>query len=181
MGLITPDIIATAATAIDSLMADQANGGLGKHCTLLLPPVRVRCPNCKFDVPNKRSANRYNGTGPQPFPYGGLCPVCMGKGTIDTPVTHDIVMSVNWNIQTWVAVPGINQSNFNIQDLGGQCQTKGFLTSLPVVLQSRRMILESAIKGIDKYVYVLAGEPIDAGNIIQGRYFYAVWKAAEGQ
>lgn len=178
MGLITPEIVATATAAIDSLMLPAEQGGLGKHCTLLFPPKAERCPNCGWDSPNKRSNNRYKAGGPQPFPTGTTCPVCMGRGTLDTPVSQDIVFLCNWNPRTWATLPGINPANFNAQVPGGAVQTKGFLSDLPAVLQSRRVVIESPVEALRRYTFALDGEPVDTSNIIQGRYFYAVWRRA---
>jgi hypothetical protein len=178
--LITAAIRQTAEAALDSLMAPAEAGGLGKHCTLAFPPVRVRCPNCGWDNANRRSNSRYKSGGPQPFPVGGLCPVCNGKGSIDTPVTQDIVLLCNWNPKEWVRLPNFDPSNVNIQIPGGMLQTKGFLADVPRILQSRKLLVETAIQGIVNYTYELDGEPVDSGNIIQGRYFYAMWKRAGG-
>ncbi len=178
MGLITPEIRKTAQDAIDSLMAPTEEGGLGKHCSLIFEPRKTRCPNCFWDSQNARSANRPKGGGPQPFPAGGLCPVCNGKGTLDTEVTEDIVLLLNWNPRTWAPMPGVSPSNANLELPGGMFQAKGYLSRLPHVLKSRKILVESQAAAYIRYVYVLDGEPIDAGSIIQGRYFLSLWKRA---
>lgn len=178
MGLITDAIRIQASNAIDSLQASSENGGLGKDCLLIFDPKRVRCSNCVYDSLNKCSANRYLPGGPQPFPLNSLCPICNGKGTLDTPVTKPIVLLLNWAPKTWLAMPNMDMANVNIEVPGGACQAKGFMTDLPNVLQSRKMVIETAITGIKQYIYVLAGEPIDPSNIVQGRYFMSIWKRA---
>lgn len=175
-GLISADIRATAAAALDSLMAPQENGGLGKHCKLLFDPKRTKCPNCYWDQQNQRSANHYRPGGPQPFPDGSLCPVCLGKGVIEQEVSQDIVMLCNFNPRTWLVLPGLDPSTINLQIPGGAVQTKGWMTDMEKVLQSRRMILDFPNQGIHRYLYELAGEPVSPGNIVQGKYFVALWR-----
>ncbi len=178
MGLITDDIRSTAQAALDSLLAPPELGGLGKHCRLIFPPRRPLCPNCGWDAQNKRSNGRYKAGGPQPFPGKGLCPVCNGRGTLDEEVSQDIVLGINWKPRAWVAMPGMDLSNVNLDVPGGACQAKGFQIDLPRVLQSRKLMLESGAEGRSEFLYILHGQPIDAGNIIQLHYFYSIWVAA---
>lgn len=178
MGLISDEIRSTAAAALDSLLAPAEEGGLGKHCDLLFEPRRVRCPNCYWSAAEGRSSNHYKPGGPQPFPDGGLCPVCVGKGVLLTPVRQDIVLLCNWNPRTWVALPGMNPANVNVEVPGGMLQAKGFMKDLPRVLQARKMVVQKPIEGINQYVYALDGEPIDPGNILPGRYFLSMWRRA---
>jgi hypothetical protein len=42
------------------------------------------------------------------------------------------------------------------------------------------MIMDTPVEGIRQYIYELHGEPIFPGNIIQGRYFFAIWKRIGG-
>lgn len=176
MGLISDEIRATAQNAIDALMAPVEDGGLGKHCRLLFDSKKTKCPNCGFDAANKRSNNHYKPGGPQPFPDGSLCPVCMGKGVTEIPVTRDIIMLCNWNAKSWLPMPGIDLSNLNLQMPNGAVQTKGWIWDLPYVLQSRRAIIDVNVEAMRRYTFTLAGEPITPGNIIQGRYFVTLWK-----
>lgn len=178
MELITRQIRDTAAEALDALMKPKEEGGLGKRCRLIFDPRKTRCPNCTWDSANRRSAHHHRAGGPQPFPDGSLCPVCGGKGTLDTAVTEDVVLLCNWNPRTWVALPGLNPANVNVEVPGGMVQTKGFLKDLPKVLQARKMVVQSEVEQVTRFTYALDGEPIDPGNIIQARYFIAMWKRA---
>jgi hypothetical protein len=179
MGLISDAIRATAAAALDSLQAPQEEGGLGKHCRLVFEPRQTKCPNCGWDTQNKTSNNKYKPGGPQPFPNGTICPVCMGKGVLVTPVTKDVVFLCNWNVKTWIALPNLD-GGINLQIPFGAVQTKGFTKDVNDVLASRRMIMDTPVEGIRQYIYELHGEPIFPGNIIQGRYFFAIWKRIGG-
>lgn len=175
MGLISDQIRETARKAIDALMAPQEEGGLGKRCRLHFEARKLKCPNCGWDAANKRSNNVYRTGGPQPFPNGSLCPTCMGKGVLETPVTKTIVMLCNWNAKTWVAIPNLDLSNVNLQVPGGAVQTKGMVEDLDDVLQSRRMTIETTVAALRGQQFVLEGQPGEPGNIIQGEYFMAVW------
>lgn len=55
----------------------------------------VRCNNCLFDQVHKSSLNKYNGVGPKPF-HMGYCPVCKGKGEIETKKKKTLKCIVNW-------------------------------------------------------------------------------------
>lgn len=177
MGLISDSIRATSKQALDLLMASEAEGGLGKTCQLVFEPKKTFCPNCLYDSQNKRSSGRYKAGGSTSFPFGTLCPVCMGKGTLDEPVHQSIVLLCNWNPKTWILLSGMDQS-VRLEAPGGRVQTKGKLQDLPAVLQSRRVILQSDLEGVKRYLFELDGEPADIGNIIQGAYFVAMWKRA---
>ena len=37
------------------------------------------------------------------------------------------------------------------------------------------MIMQISLEPMIRYTYELAGEPIDQGNIVQNRYWVAVW------
>lgn len=175
-GLISDEIRAVAAAALDSLQAPPEQGGLGKHCRLIYDPKQTKCPNCGWDAANKTSNNKYKPGGPQPFPNGSICPVCMGKGVLLTPVTKPVVFLCNWNAKTWLPVPNIDPATINLQIPYGAVQTKGFVKDLDDVLTARKMIVDTNIEALRRYVYVLQGEPTLPGNIIQGRYFFAIWK-----
>jgi hypothetical protein len=44
---------------------------------------RAKCNNCVWDPVRKCSSGTYNGGGPKAF-SGGTCPVCRGKGELET-------------------------------------------------------------------------------------------------
>lgn len=166
---ITDEIRTIASNAIDDLI-DQ----LGKDCRLLYPSVKIDCPNCIFDPTTNRSSGRYQTDGPRPFSQGTICPVCRGNGLLDSEHTETIRMLCTWNPKEFTLLAG------NIQVPYSMVQTKGYLTDLPKILQSRKMTLELPIEPYIRYNFDLWGEPIDQGNIIQGRYFVAVWKRSGG-
>lgn len=162
---ISPKIRKIAQDGIDDLI-DQ----LGKDCLLVYPSVQEDCPNCVFDPTTGRSSGVYKTGGPRPFPRGSICPVCRGKGTIDSDHTDVIRLLCTWNPKQFVMLAG------NIERPYSVLQTKGYMTDVPKIIQARRLIVQLPIEPYVRATFELMSEPIDPGNIIQGRYFIALWK-----
>lgn len=165
---ITPQIRKIAADAIDDLI-DQ----LGKDCLLQYDALKIDCPNCIYDISTNRSTNKYQIGGPRPFPTGTLCPVCKGVGTLNSTHTDTVRMLCQWNPRKFNILPG------NLEVPNSWVQTKGYMTDLPKIMQSKKMIIELPITPYIRATFNLWGDPIDAGNIIQGRYFIALWKQSK--
>jgi hypothetical protein len=176
VALDLPAIIAkirpAAQEAIDGLLQ-----GLGKDCQLVFPGKPDFCPNCVWDPTAKRSSGRAKAGAAQPFAWGTPCPVCKGLGRLaDTgEILQPVKLLISWDPAKWWVKPPVN-----IQVPAGMMQTKGFLTDLPRVLQSRILIAELPIEPVRKYRFQLAGEPIDPGNILQARYFVVNWTREGG-
>ena len=70
-------------------------------------PEPITCPNCLFDIMLRKSTNIYDSNNPydigtelhRPFQDGAMCPVCLGRGIIDSP-NSEITATVNWNSQS---------------------------------------------------------------------------------
>lgn len=162
---LTNDIKQIASDAIDDLI-DQ----LGKQCRLVYSGIKTDCPNCIFDPQSKKSTGIYKAGGPRPFPNRTICPVCRGAGQIDTTSTEVVTLLCNWNPRDFYIFP------INIEQPHSMVQTKGYIKDLPKILRARKMVLEIPIEPYTRYTFDLISEPIDPGNIIQGRYFVAIWK-----
>jgi hypothetical protein len=81
--LITPQFKQLYNHAIDALL--DPNSGLVNPCTLRYggtPSQQTLCNNCLYDSISQLSSNMYNGYGPRPFSDGGVCPECLGAGSI---------------------------------------------------------------------------------------------------
>lgn len=157
-----------AADAIDDLI-DQ----LGKEVTLTYPSVTIDCPNCVFDPTTQRSAGIYKPGGPRPFNRGTICPVCRGTGRLANQVTGKVKLLCHWDVKNF---------NFPLDTIAtpySLVQTKGYMSDLPKILQSRRIVLQPPETNLS-YTFELWGEPIDAGNIVPGRYFTAIWRRVGG-
>ena len=162
---LTNDIKTIAQAAITDLINQ-----LGKQCQLVYPPTVSVCPNCYFDSLNNKSTNIFLPGGPTPFPDGSICPVCSGSGNLATETSTTITMLIaNHPSKFFIKIP-------HIEVPAGAIQTKGFIADLPTVMKAQAMILQPTFP--NRLRYVLAGEPIDEGNIIQNQYFVATWKRA---
>lgn len=162
---LTDDIKQIAEFAIDDLI-DQ----LGKTCRLIYPPIASPCVNCLFDPIGNKSSNTWTNGGPIPFENGSTCPMCDGSGLHFNSMTKDIkVLVANSPKDFFQKLPA------HIQLPDGSIQTKGYMKDLPDVLQTRKMVFQLDIEGLIKYTYELLGEPIDQGNIVQGKYWVANW------
>lgn len=162
---VTNDIRKIAQFAIDDLI-DQ----LGKDCLLAYPPFPELCNNCILDPIGNKSSNHWTNGGPMPFPNGAICPLCNGEGYHYKENTKSIKLLIaNSPSQWFVKAPA------GLQIPAGSIQTKGYMTDLPDVLQSRKLILQVSLEPMVRFTYELAGEPIDQGNIVQNRYWVAIW------
>ena len=162
---LSNDVKTIAQNAIDDLI-DQ----LGKDCLLLYPPLPEPRNNCILDPIGNKSSNHWFNGGPMPFPNGSICPMCNGGGFHFKEMTKPIKLLIANSPSEWfVKFP------HNIQVPAGTIQTKGYTTDLPDVLQTRKMVLQVSLQPMIRFTYELAGEPIDQGNIVQGRYWVAMW------
>jgi hypothetical protein len=159
---LTQDIKDIAQNAIDDLI-DQ----LGKTCKLVYPQITTPCPNCIYDPSKQKSSNFYKAGGPIPF-SSGICPYCGGKGNLATRATEDVVFLCQWNPRHWFI------SAVRVPD--GFVQVKGYQTILSKVVRAEYIEMQTPLSGSQYFRYKLDSEPIDQGNIIQGRYFVALLK-----
>lgn len=162
---LTSAIRKTAQNAFDDLIDE-----FGKECRLIYPSVQGDCPNCIYDPTTNRSSGKYMSGGPRNFPFGTICPICRGKGRLDNQVSQSIKMACEWNPKNFKIVPG------PIQIPNSIFQGRGYITDLPKILQSKKLIFELPIEQYMRYTFELIGEPIDPYNIVSGRYFVALWK-----
>ena len=77
------------------------------------------CSNCVFDPISKRSANLYNGTGPDAFYEGQICPVCQGFGLVESDSSQSVNIAVIFDSKYFInAGPkGVNIPDGTIQTL----------------------------------------------------------------
>lgn len=152
--------------AIDSLL-DQSSG-LVNPCTLRYggtPSSQTVCNNCIFDTISQVSSNIYNGSGPQPFNDGGVCPVCLGIGLINGGIsTSEEVVNL--------AVIIDKRSFINVSDLvnvsNNSIQTISKLDLLPKLDNAIEMIVHGS-------AYQKAAEPQLCG-LSDHRYVVILWR-----
>lgn len=145
---------------------------LGKTCTLVYPASRwLSCDNCVYDPIGHKSANRWTTGGPLPFPNGGTCPQCGGKGMCPVITTENVKFLCEWNPSHFI----FPVKNLDIRVPFGILQTKGFLTDMGKVEKCDHLQFEVGVANVGGRSFKLHGEPGDKSNIIQGRYFSCLW------
>lgn len=152
-------------------MIDQ----LGKPCILVYPPKYIICGNCIYDQGTERSSNHYRHGGSIPFPDGGICPNCNGKGRRAEEVRETVTLLCEWEPKKFI----YPISNLNIRVPFSILQTKGYVRDQPKVEKCDRLLFQTAQLNFGEKPYKLYSEPGDRSNIIQGRYFVCLWKREE--
>ena len=169
---IPDDIRQFVQDGVDDLLNEY-----GHTCTLYFKEEYVECTNCVYDPIGKKSANRFITGGPMPFPRGSICPMCSGSGGVKADVqSATITLWIEFDPVEWrkFDIPGIRSAD-------GLIFSQGFMKDLPSVRSCTHMRIQSkagqpSTDGHIKYRYTLASEPIDDSDIVQGRYFTALWK-----
>jgi hypothetical protein len=104
-----------------------------------------------------------------PFSSGTLCPLCGGVGKRFEEKFDKVKFLCQWNPRSWFMA-----ANIRVPD--GYVQIKGYITDLPRLRRCEYILLQTPISGLTYFKFKLDSEPIDRGNIIQGRYFVALLK-----
>jgi hypothetical protein len=154
--------------ALDDLLLPNDEGGLGKRCLLVYPPVPEPCDN--------RSSNHARSGAPVPFPPGSSCPCCSGSGFRAREASEEVVLKCNWKPKTFaLPVPRLEaRVPYSL------VETKGYLVDLPKVLRAQHMVLAIPVEPYVRQRFRLAGQPGDKSNIVPGRYFVALWEQVSG-
>lgn len=122
--LITPQFKQLYNHAIDAIL-DKDNG-LVNPCTIRYggaPSAQTICNNCLYDSISKLSSNIYNGSGPKPFADGGVCPVCLGSGSIATGlITNEEVLNLAVLIDSKYFINIANSVNLNNNHIQTICK-----------------------------------------------------------
>jgi hypothetical protein len=164
---ISEGVRTIARNVLDDLL-DQ----LGKNCKLVYAPAQEPCADCLAPAGGPAGATWVTG-GPAPLPGAGLCPACGGTGLRAVESSETIKMQVaNRPAKFWVPAPA------NVQVPAGTIQTKAYLTDLPKIRRAEEMVLQPELAPLIAWRYRRDGEPVDAGNIVQGRYCYTLWQRA---
>ena len=161
-----------AADVLDDLLANTADGGLGKTCLLQYADAKQECPNCIFDPQARTSTSRPKPNPTQPFPVGTRCPVCNGDGFVETSRTEEITMSCSWKPSHFSR----EAFNLNIQVPYSLLETKFYMADVPKVLRATGLIFQLPVAPYLNKRFVRHGEPGDPSNIVQGRYAVCLWK-----
>lgn len=158
--------------AIDAVVNE---GGLAVPCGLSYAGQQVQnfCGNCVYDPISKLSSNIYNGTGPNPFPDGSVCPVCMGNGTTDTDTAVDTTTVYLAVILTPKDFFPISNQIVNLPE--GSIQTICHVKLAPQLRNAVGLTLLTDIDDYGNYEYERSSDPTPAG-FGSHRYIITMWK-----
>lgn len=167
---LDPQTLATVENGIDSLIHQ-----LGKMCKLIYDTNETQCSNCIFDPINRRSTNRYNGVGPQPF-NTGRCPVCHGTGFLPggSVTTDTVQLLIDWTPKPWLYIDPKNTTDGRFPM--GLVSTKGFVADLPKIIQAKYIVIDYLNAKYSTNRFVLYDQPTLQGNIVKSKFFVALWQ-----
>lgn len=170
--IISAELKSLYDNAIDAIVNE---GGLAVPCGLSYSGQQIQnfCNNCVYDPITKLSANIYNGTGPNYFPDGSVCPVCMGNGTTDTDTlvnTSTVYLAVILNPKDFFP---ISNQIANITD--GYIQTICNIQLAPQLRNAVGLTLLTDINNYGNYEYERSSDPTPAG-FGSHRYIITMWK-----
>lgn len=169
-GLISSNFKHVFNQAIDALLE---NGSLTVPCKVRYSGQSntISCNNCIFDQISHVSANIYNNLGPNPFPDGSICPVCVGTGisTVDT-VSEILYLACIFDSKYW-----LNYSSKSINIPNGMVQTLCHSNLLTKIRNAQDIIMDTNISDYGNYTYERAGDPEPVG-LGDNRYIITMWK-----
>lgn len=155
--------------AIEALLADN---GLAVPCRISYGTPNIEaCYNCIYNPMTQRSLNKYNGSGPNPFVEGGICPVCNGDGTIDKAKTELVYLAVLFDSKYWFNWARDNNA-INIVD--GMIQTICSVTLLPKIKNAQTLEVDTSLSNYGYYTYKRAGDPQPCG-LGEHKYIITMW------
>ena len=152
--ILSTELKNTYNQAIDHLLS---NNGLTLPCIFKYTGANneIECSNCKIDPISRLSANTYNGSGPNPFPDGALCPVCMGAGLTTSSKSSEIIyLACIFDSKYWLnwASNAVNIPNVMVQTI---CKSD----LLPKIKNANEIIIDSNMSQYGNYTYERASDP----------------------
>jgi hypothetical protein len=154
--------------AITSLLQE---GSLSVPCTIkygITDPDL--CSNCIFDNLSNRSSNIYNGSGPISFSENSICPVCNGRGLIDSDASETVHLGVIFDSKYF-----LNWNSKSMQIPDGLVQTICRIELLPKIKNANSIIFNTGISNYGHYHYVRDGEPNPCG-LGDHKFIITMWK-----
>jgi len=154
-GLIDANFKNLYNQAIESLLSSTA---LAVPCKLKYNTTdQSFCTNCLYNPIVDKSFNKYNGSGPLPFPEGSICPVCNGFGKIIYDAEETVYLGVILDSKYW-----LNWGPKNIQIPNLAAQTLCSITLMPKLQNATQMVVADN-EAYDNNQYSKAGPPIPMG------------------
>lgn len=169
-GIISKELKQTFNNAIDSLLENNA---LSLPCKIIYDNQinNVYCNNCILDNISLISSNIYNGTGPNPFGEGGVCPVCLGLGLVKNPNSGETVhLAFIFDSKYFL---NINNKVINIPD--GSIQSLCHTSLLNKIKNASEIIFDNNLSNIGHFKYERANDPEPLG-FGDNRYILTLWK-----
>jgi hypothetical protein len=170
-GLISKELKQTFNNAIDSLLE---NNSLSLPCTIVYDNQinNTHCNNCIFDSISLLSSNIYNGTGPNPFAEGSVCPVCMGLGIIKNSGRNNsetVHLAFIFDSKYFF---NIDSKTVNIPQ--GSVQSLCNVNLLSKIKNASELIFDNNLSSVSHFKYERASdpEPLGFGN---NRYIITLW------
>jgi|688.fasta_scaffold00408_40 hypothetical protein len=169
-GIISKELKNTFNNAIDSLLENNA---LSLPCKIFFDNqiTTTYCNNCIFDPISLLSSNVYNGTGPASFPEGGVCPVCVGQGTLKgSSSSETIYLAFIFDSKYFL---NINSKVVNIPD--GSIQSLCNINLLSKIKNASEIAFDNNLSNIGHFKYERASDPEPLG-FGDNRYILTLWK-----
>ena len=173
--IVRPNLFNIPSTVIDIFEreVDALIRDLGKKIKLIYKPTIIDCSNCIFDLIGRKSANRFQSGGPQPFSDGARCPYCRGTGKTEQENSEIIIGLVDWKSRT-------NSTDY--QDFGISIQSSNAIVSIKTlatdaikIQRATEAIVDYAISDIIKLRCRKLRDPMITG-LKNSRYAVSFWQ-----
>lgn len=170
-GLINSEFKKLFTNAIDSLLEQNS---LTVPCRLKYISANKEqnlCNNCVFDSISLLSSNRYNGTGPYPFPENTICPVCHGIGTLSDSTKEELLyLAVIFDSKYF-----LNYSSKTVNIPTGSVQTISKIDTIHKIRNCNEIVFDTDIKNYGNYTYQRSGDPEPCG-LGDHHYIATMWQ-----
>lgn len=102
--IISPELKSIYKSMIDEVLSSSGLATKVKISYLKNITSATDCENCIVDPIYKKSTGKYNGSGPMPFPDGGVCPYCNGDGFVTPNSEEYCYMAVLTSEKSWIDI-----------------------------------------------------------------------------
>jgi len=177
---ISERLIDTYQEGIDSIIEQ-----LGKEVIIVKNPIVGDCPNCGYDKRRKRSNGRYNTNNPnpegalnKPFVNGQRCPVCNGRGTINSTDQQVIIKAtIKWDPKELYTLENGDTVKFS-EDI---CKIKTYATHFDDIKKAEEFLVayDEAVEGSPKHIKCKLFKGPTPRGLKYSRYTVAYLKVAE--
>ena len=168
MGIIftlTSDILSPTQQLFDDIINE-----MGRDCKIYYPPNVIAATQTTVLKPvGQASQNSVLTGGSNPFPSESISAVEGGQGQ-ESETFDTVKLLLHYNPSHFGQMK-LDQTRLD----KGLVKTGGFLVDLPKILQCA-YLMDNTMDGYGHFKYRLCEKPISNNNIVQGRYFEALWE-----